>query len=66
MQRLTAAELREQQQTGARVLDVREPPMFADAHVRGSLNLPLSNRAAPHWLSTRLGRAPRRRHRDGA
>lgn len=52
MRRLAAAELREQQQAGARVLDVREPPMFADAHVRGSLNLPLSNRAAPHWLST--------------
>lgn len=52
MRRLAAAELREQQQAGARILDVREPPMFADAHVRGSLNLPLSNRAAPYWLST--------------
>lgn len=51
MERLTAARLREAQAAGARVLDVREPPMFADAHVRGALNVPLSNRAAPYWLN---------------
>ncbi len=47
--RLTPEELRQRVERGVRVVDVREPPVFADAHVRGSLNIALSNRGAPMW-----------------
>lgn len=52
MRRITAAELRDAK---ARILDAREPPMYAEAHVRAALNVPLSNRAAPYWLSVLVG-----------
>ena len=48
--RLTPTELASHVRAGGRVVDVREPPMFADAHVHGSLNIALSNRSAPYWL----------------
>lgn len=51
MQRLTPDAIKKHLGQGGRILDVREPPVFAEAHVRGSLNVPLSNRSAPYWLS---------------
>lgn len=48
---LTAAALASHRAVGGRVVDVREPPMFADSHVRGALNIALSNRSAPYWLN---------------
>jgi len=50
VRRLTAAELRGHLDAGFLVLDVREPPMYADVHVRGALNVGLANRSAPYWL----------------
>jgi hydroxyacylglutathione hydrolase len=51
IERLDAARIAAHLASGGRLLDVREPPMFAEAHVRGSLNIPLSSRSAPYWLS---------------
>jgi hydroxyacylglutathione hydrolase len=48
---LDAVELAAHARAGRRIVDVREPPMFADEHVRGSLNIALSNRSAPYWLN---------------
>ena len=50
MERLDPEALREHLAAGGRVVDVREPPVFADAHLRGALNIALSNRSAPYWL----------------
>lgn len=49
---LTAAALAEHVASGGLVVDVREPAAYADAHVRGSLNVALSSRSAPYWLYT--------------
>ncbi len=59
MERLAPAALAAHLSSGNRVIDVREPPMFADAHVRGSLNVALANRSAPYWLHTLVGRDDR-------
>lgn len=55
MERLTPDALRVYLANGGRIVDIREPPVFADAHVRGSLNLALSNRSAPYWLHELVG-----------
>ena len=55
MERLTPARLRKHIDAGGRVVDVREPSMFADRHVRGALNIALSNRGAPMWAQRLLG-----------
>ena len=49
--RLDAAALAAHLRGGGTIVDVREPPMYADAHVRGALNVALSNRSAPYWLN---------------
>jgi len=48
---LDAAGLDAHRRAGGRIVDVREPPMYGDSHVHGSLNIALSNRSAPYWLN---------------
>ena len=55
MDPLTPAALRTHLEAGARALDVREPPMYAEAHLRGSCNVALSSRSAPYWVHTLIG-----------
>ena len=54
MRRLEAGAVAAHLASGGTVVDVREPPTFAEAHARGSLNIALSNRSAPYWLDTLL------------
>ena len=49
--RLDAKALAAHVQGDGLIVDLREPPMFADAHLLGSLNVALSNRSAPYWLN---------------
>ncbi len=51
MERLSATALATQLAAGGTLVDLREPPVFADAHVRGSLNVALASRSAPYWLN---------------
>jgi hydroxyacylglutathione hydrolase len=48
---LDAQALARHRRAGGVIVDVREPPMFGDAHVRGSLNIALASRSAPYWLN---------------
>ncbi len=50
---LGVEELRGLMKKGARVLDVREPPEYAGAHVKGSLNIALDGKYAT-WCGTLL------------
>jgi len=52
---LTQVELLERQWLGAQVLDVREPAAFAQGHVHGAMNIPLSSRFAT-WSGILLDR----------
>jgi hydroxyacylglutathione hydrolase len=48
---LGASALAAHERAGGWIVDVREPPAFAESHVRGSLNVALSGRSAPYWLN---------------
>ena len=52
---LDATGLEAHRRAGGRIVDVREPPMYGDSHVSGSLNIALSNRSAPYWLNVLTG-----------
>ncbi len=59
MERLTPQALAAHLAVGGRVVDVREPAVFADAHIRGALNVALANRSAPYWVHALVGPAER-------